>query len=207
MNIHGDGDSIVAARISHSLRGSIDEAAARASTTRSEYIRTALETDHYRRAGVPTGATDMKAEFIERQIIADLAERAARTGEDTPECVACGRATLCPDGSAISGAVTGLLVEKARLATEGGWTASLTPPSAMLPDLTPAIFGGACAPARLASSSAATTARWSSRARVFAAALMTVKGRSSALRMPAGTDLTLPGPERASRLLRSQKPL
>ena len=43
MNIHGDGDSIVAARISHSLRGSIDEAAARASTTRSEYIRTALK--------------------------------------------------------------------------------------------------------------------------------------------------------------------
>ena len=98
MNIHGDGDSIVAARISHSLRGSIDEAAARASTTRSEYIRTALETDHYRRAGVPTGATDMKAESIERQIIADRAERAARTGEDTPECVACGRATLSPDG-------------------------------------------------------------------------------------------------------------
>jgi metal-responsive CopG/Arc/MetJ family transcriptional regulator len=44
MSIHGDGASVVAAaRISHSLRDSIDEAAARASTTRSEYIRTALK--------------------------------------------------------------------------------------------------------------------------------------------------------------------
>ena len=32
------------------------------------------------------------------QIEADRQERAARTGETTPECVACGRATLNPDG-------------------------------------------------------------------------------------------------------------
>ena len=43
MNIHGDGASVVAARISHSLRDEIDEAAARASTTRSEYIRNCLK--------------------------------------------------------------------------------------------------------------------------------------------------------------------
>jgi metal-responsive CopG/Arc/MetJ family transcriptional regulator len=44
MNIHGDGACVVlAARISHSLRDEIDEAAARAATTRSEYIRHALK--------------------------------------------------------------------------------------------------------------------------------------------------------------------
>jgi metal-responsive CopG/Arc/MetJ family transcriptional regulator len=43
MNIHGDGDSVVAARISYRLRDSIDEAAARSRLTRSEYIRDALK--------------------------------------------------------------------------------------------------------------------------------------------------------------------
>jgi metal-responsive CopG/Arc/MetJ family transcriptional regulator len=42
MSTQGDGDSVVAARISYSLRDSIDEAAASVGTTRSEYIRNAL---------------------------------------------------------------------------------------------------------------------------------------------------------------------
>jgi metal-responsive CopG/Arc/MetJ family transcriptional regulator len=44
MNTHGGAARVVlAARISHSLRDEIDRAAARAATTRSEYIRTALK--------------------------------------------------------------------------------------------------------------------------------------------------------------------
>jgi metal-responsive CopG/Arc/MetJ family transcriptional regulator len=44
MTIHGGAARVVlAARIPHSLRDEIDEAAARASTTRSEYIRNCLK--------------------------------------------------------------------------------------------------------------------------------------------------------------------
>ena len=43
MNTHGGAAACVAARISYDLRDSIDQAAARAATTRSEYIRTALK--------------------------------------------------------------------------------------------------------------------------------------------------------------------
>ena len=43
MNTHGGAAASVAARISYDLRDEIDQAAARAATTRSEYIRDALK--------------------------------------------------------------------------------------------------------------------------------------------------------------------